>query len=557
MFPFISRLLRACSKRGLTLSGNDNNALKSFCLQRVRPLFGQAQTKHSRNRIPALRRRPQLETLDPRLMFSVTPLPLAHFATLANTGTFAPMSQQQIDQQMGLPMLDSLPGAPATIYLDFDGNFLNSWSTSGQTFTNVSTPVWDMDGNKTNFNAAEQAVIKEVWARVAEDYAPFNINVSTDYYGSFDNGKALQVAIGGDNNDWLHLNASGISSIGSFQDDQPNIVFAFDLVAWAKAGVKDGEGRSMNGPGALANTITHEAGHSFGLLHHSTYDAQRRLVDEYDPGSSNWTPIMGNNLADDRTTWAFLPSDQGANLWQDDMAVIGGTTNGFGFRGDDHGNTLATADPLVRQGTAYSILNPLTGKGIINQPNDKDFFKFTAPGGAVQIVVNAAKFGPNLLPYIQLWSASGKVANATFASPTKSIINVANLPVGGTYYVMVRSLGDYGDVGQYTVSVSNVLTAVQMSYVNMTAYTALQPRTTTTIASQSILAAKSSLTNAGSGQGVSFRATTQQNWIVNSALPIAVVKPIVPSTAATATTQHLHNPLRPELVDAVFSLELF
>ena len=90
------------------------------------------QTKHSRKRIPALLRRPQLETLDPRLMFSVTPLPFAHFATMANTGTFAPMSQQQIDQQMGLPMLDSLPGAPATIYLDFNGNFLSSWSTSGQ-----------------------------------------------------------------------------------------------------------------------------------------------------------------------------------------------------------------------------------------------------------------------------------------------------------------------------------------------------------------------------------------------------------------------------------------
>src|SRR5262249_13379730 len=151
--------------------------------------------------------------------------------------------------------------------------FLSSWTADGTTFNNLSTPVWDMDGNPNSYSAAEQAVIKEVWARVAEDYAPFNINVSTDYYGTFNNGQALHVAIGGNNTDWLHQDASGISSIGSFHDDQPNIVFAFDMVAWAKAGVQDGEGRPMNGPEALATTISHEAGHSFGLRHHSTYDA--------------------------------------------------------------------------------------------------------------------------------------------------------------------------------------------------------------------------------------------------------------------------------------------
>ena len=66
-------------------------------------------------------------------------------------------SQQQIDQQMGLPMLDSLPGAPATLYLDFNGNHLDSWSTGGQTFKNVNTPVWDMDGNTSSYSAARAA----------------------------------------------------------------------------------------------------------------------------------------------------------------------------------------------------------------------------------------------------------------------------------------------------------------------------------------------------------------------------------------------------------------
>src|SRR5262249_35457363 len=119
-----------------------------------------------------------VQALEPRMMLSVTPATTVQASLLAtNIGTVVTKypTPQQIDQQMGLPMLDSLPGAPATIYLDFDGNFLSSWTTGGTTFKNISTPVWDMDGNPNSYSAAEQAVIKEVWARVAEDYAPFNI----------------------------------------------------------------------------------------------------------------------------------------------------------------------------------------------------------------------------------------------------------------------------------------------------------------------------------------------------------------------------------------------
>src|SRR5262249_22235722 len=160
------------------------------------------------------------------------------------------------------------------LYLDFTGNFESDWwqnnSNGTQThFHNVTTPVFDTDGDATKFSADEQSTIKQIWARVAEDYAPFNINVSTDYYGSFNDRQALKVAIGGNNTDWLHQNASGISSIGSFTDSAPNVVFVFDLIAWAKAGVTDGLGRPIDGIAAMATSISHEAGHSFGLYHQS------------------------------------------------------------------------------------------------------------------------------------------------------------------------------------------------------------------------------------------------------------------------------------------------
>src|SRR5262245_42662929 len=145
-------------------------------------------------------------------------------------------TKRTTDVQMGLPLLDSKPDAPATLYLDFTGNFESDWwnyDDHGNPvhFHNVTTPAFDTDGNPASFSADEKALITQIWSRVAEDYAPFNINVSTDYYGSFNDRQALKVAVGGDNTDWLHQDASGISAIGSFTNSAPNVVFVFNLVA--------------------------------------------------------------------------------------------------------------------------------------------------------------------------------------------------------------------------------------------------------------------------------------------------------------------------------------
>ena len=59
--------------------------------------------------------------------------------------------------------LQSYPGSPAVLLLDFAGGYTASWG--GVNYTRP--PV----GNAT---------IKDVWKRIAEDYMPFNINVTTD-----------------------------------------------------------------------------------------------------------------------------------------------------------------------------------------------------------------------------------------------------------------------------------------------------------------------------------------------------------------------------------------
>jgi hypothetical protein len=430
-------------------------------------LFGHSRRPSgSRSRTPARRVRPAVDPLEQRLLLDGGGVLGAAPQTAALVGglgdVVAPRPTEVLDptnlpkdlrdREMGLPLLDSKPDAPATLYLDFTGNFESDWwhydDNGNQVHhLNITTPVFDTDGNPASFSADEKALIKEIWARVAEDYAPFNINVSTDYYGSFNNGQALKVAIGGDNTDWLHLDASGISAIGSFTSNDPNVVFVFDLVAWAKAGVTDSEGRPLDGAAAMATTISHEAGHAFGLRHHSLYNVNGDMIAEYDPGTLGWTPIMGNNKAGDRTTWDAGPTD--IRTYQDDLAIIGGPANGFGFRADDHGNTMATATPLT---PSIFVWGPLTGKGIINDwRSDVDFFKFTTQGGAVKVDADAARFGPNLIPVAELWSDHGFVARADAGGFTQSIIH-ANVPAG-TYYVLVKGFGDYGDEGQYTVSV--------------------------------------------------------------------------------------------------------
>jgi hypothetical protein len=74
-----------------------------------------------------------------------------------------------------IPVLNSLPGAAATLYLDFNGNYDAKWGG----YSNITTPVFDKDGGATTFSDAELTAINDIWQRVSEDYAPFKINVTT------------------------------------------------------------------------------------------------------------------------------------------------------------------------------------------------------------------------------------------------------------------------------------------------------------------------------------------------------------------------------------------
>ncbi|BBO35060.1 hypothetical protein [Lacipirellula parvula] len=379
-------------------------------------------------------------------------VPTAHFPDVI--GDWPTENQQlteaELDADMGLPMLDSLPGAPKTLYLDFTGHFQASWRNGRGEYANITTPAYDGDYDPAHFDAEEQQFIRDVWAAVAEDYAPFNINVTTHYYGDFNDGHALRVAIGGASTDWYVNFAdterpTGTSDLDSFNEsDKSNVVYVFE----------EEYSNLFTERIKVATTISHEAGHAFGLRHHVVFDANGEVISEYHPGTAIWTPIMGDNNSTDRTTWNLGMAEDGL---QDDMAFLSWK---LGNRTDDHGGDWSAATPLSMPLTYNGTM---TGQGIIEQTSDADGFRFTTSGGSINVAVHGLEWFNNLAPKVELWSSQGLVASANVTNNgfrwDHASLHAEVAP--GDYMVVVKSMGDYGNVGNYTVSVSPelVLTA--------------------------------------------------------------------------------------------------
>jgi fibronectin type 3 domain-containing protein len=325
-----------------------------------------------------------------------------------------------------IPALNSLAGAAASIYLDFDGHFEPFWGA----YMNVSTPVFDTDGDATTFSDGEIATIRKVWEVVAEDYAPFNINVTTVQPASFANGRAIRASIGG-NSSWLGHGAGGVAYVNSFTNSIANTVYAFT------ANLGGGYWKYVG------EAVSHEVGHSLGLNHQSLYSGATR-VQEYYSGSGGVAPIMGNSYYATRGLWWSGTTTSPSTL-QDDLAVISRAFNGFGYRADDHGSSPGTATALGVNGTAVS------GTGIIHATSDRDWFSFDTGAGQVSFTVDVPAGVNNLDARLELRSSVGALI-ASAAPATSFGASITTTLAAGSYRLVVASQGNYGDLGQYTVS---------------------------------------------------------------------------------------------------------
>ncbi len=188
---------------------------------------------------------------------------------------------------------DSNPSAAWEIFLDFNGNTLaNDW-VCGSRYRNVVTPVFDLDGDRTTFTDYELEAIHEVWARVSEDYTPFNVNVRVGGDTAHSPDRLIRVLIGGSDDDWYKPKggAGGVACIGSAGDQtRPAFVFPGTTISY------------------IADSVSHEAGHTLGLEHQSEFDSSNppKLIGRgYRSGDDFIGPIMGSTTNYPiRTIWS-------------------------------------------------------------------------------------------------------------------------------------------------------------------------------------------------------------------------------------------------------------
>ncbi|HYO08098.1 MAG TPA: fibronectin type III domain-containing protein [Tepidisphaeraceae bacterium] len=319
----------------------------------------------------------------------------------------------------GLPLLHSNPGAHAKLFLDFDGNASRSF------------PAYNIDSDPATFTAAEAANVLEMWARTAEKFAPFNIDVTTEDPGDRAARHAGEIVVGSTGN------SAGYGYVGSF----------------AYGG---GYGVTEVGPYTsnkiAADIITHEAGHVLGLWHQSLYDGNGNKIQEYFVGDSQRAPIMGYLYNAQRALWWDGKSSQGANIRQDDLAILAGQNNAFGYRPDDHGDTFLLADTLTLAGGSESA----SADGLIEKTSDQDVFGFFAVGGELSLDLNVTAQSPSLDATLKLYRYEEDTYTLVASSAGASFSEALSYQATDSayYYAVVSSAGGYGDIGQYTLTAS-------------------------------------------------------------------------------------------------------
>ena len=258
--------------------------------------------------------------------------------------------------------LNSNPSARPTAFLDFDGQTIDDvyW----RPFSGESIIYCNRSG-LTN------ASMIKVFNHVAEDFRPFNINITTDssVYFAAPVTKRVRVVI---TPTWGWYGAAGgVAYVESFRWGLNTPCFVFDtLLDYSDKRV--------------AEATSHEIGHTLGLYHQSRYLYENtdtcRFNAEYHPGRGSgdiaWAPIMGQSYDRNLGIWHIGKNSFGCKSPQNDLEIITNTANGITYRADDHGNTINTS-------TLVSITNGdyLTG-GIINDSSDNDYFEFksSVPG---------------------------------------------------------------------------------------------------------------------------------------------------------------------------------
>jgi hypothetical protein len=345
-----------------------------------------------------------------------------------------------------IPKFSSKPGSQFVIYIDLDGETSKS-------------PFWN-NGNTINalpLATYTDADVELLWEVPAQDYLPFDVNVTTDR-ALFDAASPTKrkMCIVTKTTTAGQPGIGGIAKIGSFPDGAGDPCWVFNP-----------------GPKVTGETVSHEVGHTVFLNHDG------KGSDAYYTGHNNWAPIMGAAYSTSAVTldnpnvmaqWSAGEYTGATNTSENDISIIA-TKNGFSYRTDEYPDTYSTASRLVVEvdGKVLGTNN----QGIITKRTDLDVLKIVMGPGDINLVVAPYYKTPDLNKHpdlnikARLLNSAGTELMAvgpdatpnTFASMAATISKTGL--AAGTYYIEIDGVGngtantgytDFASLGGYNIS---------------------------------------------------------------------------------------------------------
>ena len=329
--------------------------------------------------------------------------------TNPRTQSHGTASTEQLEQRLLLvnPVsFNSLPPGEAAVnlYLDFDGHTEtdSDWTLQRRdgVVGSIVTPAFSVDGDAT-FNNDEIDRITEIYERVAEDFRPFNINVTTVEPADFDNAEDILISVGGDGAWLTDTNAADPPPIPRYVALRDSFrTAALPQSAFVIQTQHNGLGGTFEQN--LAASISQAAAVMFGLeVHEDAADAPLE-------GDADVAPILGDQILGDdadltnpnsvRDIWFNAPGSD-FNNFQNDLQLIAGNPT-VAFRADDHGDTDGASTGItvgLGQETATGFIGTNT-----NGDADVDVFSFTTAATNATISVSGldltGQFGTGRTP---------------------------------------------------------------------------------------------------------------------------------------------------------------